>query len=111
MALRWPSEKQKVSSIVLILMSMCFKIFQGCVSPLLYWEEMRGFLRPPSNPEPEVNVTPIPAMPETAEIIYKPKLCRMEKTPAGFGFHLNGIQGVYGQYIKEVKRTQKTDYL
>lgn len=79
--------------------------FQGGISPLLYWEEMRSSLPQPSNPEPENNVIPVPAMPDAAEEIYKPKLCRMEKTAAGYGFHLNGIQGVHGQYIKEVGRT------
>lgn len=79
---------------------------QGGVSPLLYWEETRSSLPQPSNPEPEyVNVIPVPAIPEAAEEIYKPKLCSMEKTTAGYGFHLNGIQGVCGQYIKEVGRT------
>ncbi|KAM7407250.1 hypothetical protein PAMA_003126 [Pampus argenteus] len=32
----------------------------------------------------------------------KPKLCKMEKAADGYGFHLNGIQGVCGQYIMEV---------
>lgn len=69
---------------------------------------MRSFLSQLSNPEPEYNVTPVPAMPEPVEEMYKPKLCSMEKTAAGYGFHLNGIQGVYGQYIKEVgKKPEK----
>lgn len=79
--------------------------FQGGVSPLLYWEEMRSSLPQPINPEPERDVTPVPAMPDAVEELYKPKLCRMEKTAAGYGFHLNGIQGEYGQYIKEVGKT------
>ncbi|XP_060732220.1 Na(+)/H(+) exchange regulatory cofactor NHE-RF3 isoform X1 [Tachysurus vachellii] len=74
----------------------------GGISPLLYWEETRSSPPQQSNPEPEPNVTPVPAVPDAAEKIYKPKLCRMEKTAAGYGFHLNGIQGVHGQYIKEV---------
>ncbi|XP_058249289.1 Na(+)/H(+) exchange regulatory cofactor NHE-RF3 [Hemibagrus wyckioides] len=82
----------------------------GGVSPLLYWEETRSSLPQTSNPEPEhVNVTPVPAIPEAAEEIYKPKLCRMEKTAAGYGFHLNGIQGVCGQYIKEVVKGGAAD--
>ncbi|KAK3568342.1 hypothetical protein QTP86_004955 [Hemibagrus guttatus] len=82
----------------------------GGVSPLLYWEETRNSLPQRSNPEPEhVNVTPVPAIPEAAEEIYKPKLCRMEKTAAGYGFHLNGIQGVNGQYIKEVVKGGAAD--
>ncbi|XP_017326324.2 Na(+)/H(+) exchange regulatory cofactor NHE-RF3 [Ictalurus punctatus] len=81
----------------------------GGISPLLYWEEMRSSLPQPSNPEPENNVIPVPAMPDAAEEIYKPKLCRMEKTAAGYGFHLNGIQGVHGQYIKEVVKGGAAD--
>lgn len=89
---------------------MCLSVFsfpppQGGISPLLYWEEMRSSLPQQSNPEPEPNVTSVPAMPDSAEKIYKTKLCRMEKTAAGYGFHLNGIQGVHGQYIKEVRRS------
>ncbi|XP_067113946.1 Na(+)/H(+) exchange regulatory cofactor NHE-RF3 [Osmerus mordax] len=83
----------------------------GGVSPLLFWEESRESLLPPSYPDALTMPTParapspatvvvIPAVVEKAEV--KPKLCRMEKTSAGYGFHLNGIQGVGGQYIKEV---------
>ncbi|KAI5107035.1 Na(+)/H(+) exchange regulatory cofactor NHE-RF3 [Silurus meridionalis] len=86
------------------------KIYKmGGVSPLLYLEEMRISMPQPSNPEPEHYVTPVAAMPEPAEEIYKPKLCRMEKGAAGYGFHLNGIQGVYGQYIKEVVKGGAAD--
>ncbi|XP_026768371.3 Na(+)/H(+) exchange regulatory cofactor NHE-RF3 [Pangasianodon hypophthalmus] len=81
----------------------------GGVSPLLYWEEMRSSLPQMSNPEPEHNVTPVPAMADAPEVIYKPKLCRMEKGAAGYGFHLNGIQGVHGQYIKEVVKGGPAD--
>ncbi|KAF5903873.1 Na(+)/H(+) exchange regulatory cofactor NHE-RF3 [Clarias magur] len=76
----------------------------GGASPLLYLEEMRSSMPQPSKPEPEPkhDVTPVPAKANAAEETYKPKLCRLEKTAAGYGFHLNGIQGVNGQYIKEV---------
>lgn len=72
---------------------------------MLCLEEMRGSLPQSSNLEPAHNVSPVPAIPDAAEEIYKPKLCCMEKTAAGFGFHLNGIQGMHGQYIKEVGKT------
>ncbi|TSL16103.1 Na(+)/H(+) exchange regulatory cofactor NHE-RF3 [Bagarius yarrelli] len=81
----------------------------GGISPLIYWEEMRSSLLQTSNPEPEHNATPVPAMPEPVEKVYEPKLCRMEKTAAGYGFHLNGIQGVYGQYIKDVVKGGAAD--
>jgi len=69
---------------------------------------MRGSL--PGYPEHEpapavpapVPAVPVPAVPVPSDVDHKPKLCRLEKTAAGFGFHLNGIQGVNGQYIKEV---------
>ncbi|XP_051998635.1 Na(+)/H(+) exchange regulatory cofactor NHE-RF3-like isoform X1 [Xyrauchen texanus] len=92
----------------------------GGVSPLLYWEEMRASV--PSHPEPELEArpaptpapavsTPVPTVPAPApaDVDHKPKLCRLEKTVAGFGFHLNGIQGVSGQYIKEVVKGGTAD--
>ncbi|XP_061698373.1 Na(+)/H(+) exchange regulatory cofactor NHE-RF3 [Syngnathoides biaculeatus] len=81
---------------------------QGKASPMLFWEEKKDSVYPPSYSE----ATTFPALfktPPTAEerkteegAELKPKLCKMEKTAAGYGFHLNGIQGVFGQYIKEV---------
>ncbi|XP_026877909.2 Na(+)/H(+) exchange regulatory cofactor NHE-RF3 [Electrophorus electricus] len=72
----------------------------GGASPLLYWEEMRDSLPKTNHAEPATS--PVPAAPGHAEEDYKPKLCRLEKTEAGYGFHLNSIQGVQGQYIKQV---------
>lgn len=70
---------------------------------MLYWEEMKASNSPPSYTE-AINL-PAPARPsiQEREEELKPKLCKMEKTSAGYGFHLNGIQGVCGQYIKEVR--------
>ncbi|RXN13131.1 Na(+) H(+) exchange regulatory cofactor NHE-RF3 [Labeo rohita] len=79
----------------------------GDVSPLLYWEEMRG--APPGYPEHEAEAIPALAVPAPADLEHKPRLCRLEKTAAGFGFHLNGIQGTYGQYIKEVVKGGAAD--
>uniref|UniRef100_A0A8C4QXS9 PDZ domain-containing protein n=1 Tax=Eptatretus burgeri TaxID=7764 RepID=A0A8C4QXS9_EPTBU len=31
-----------------------------------------------------------------------PRLCKLSRGPHGFGFHLNGIRGMPGQYIKKV---------
>ncbi|XP_056145096.1 Na(+)/H(+) exchange regulatory cofactor NHE-RF3 [Lampris incognitus] len=78
----------------------------GGVSPILYWEEMRGCGAPPSYTE-AVHLPPVvrptkPVKEKKEEEELKPKLCKMEKTSAGYGFHLNGILGVCGQYIKEV---------
>ncbi|XP_077584947.1 Na(+)/H(+) exchange regulatory cofactor NHE-RF3 isoform X2 [Stigmatopora nigra] len=81
---------------------------QGKVSPMLYWEEKKDTVFPPSYSEATNlnNSYKAPTHSEETEaeedMELKPKLCKMEKTAAGFGFHLNGIQGVFGQYIKEV---------
>ncbi|XP_073329231.1 Na(+)/H(+) exchange regulatory cofactor NHE-RF3 [Pagrus major] len=77
---------------------------QGKVSPMLFFEEMRDSCSPPSYTE-AINL-PAPVRPSTPPLetraLLKPKLCKMEKTSAGYGFHLNGIQGICGQYIKDV---------
>uniref|UniRef100_A0A8C5BS86 PDZ domain-containing protein n=1 Tax=Gadus morhua TaxID=8049 RepID=A0A8C5BS86_GADMO len=59
------------------------------VSPMLYWEETKGSASPPSYSDQK-------------EEELKPKLCKMQKTSAGYGFHINGIRGVCGQHIEEV---------
>lgn len=78
---------------------------QGKVSPLLFLEEMNDSNSPPSYTE-AVNL-PIPtrsSMPaaERKEEL-RPKLCKLEKTSDGFGFHLNSIQGVCGHYLQNVR--------
>lgn len=77
---------------------------QGKVSPMLFYEDMTNSNSPPSYTE-AINF-PAPAQPSTPvkekEEELRPKLCKMERTSASFGFHLNGIQGVCGQYVKEV---------
>ncbi|XP_051567211.1 Na(+)/H(+) exchange regulatory cofactor NHE-RF3-like isoform X2 [Myxocyprinus asiaticus] len=104
---------------LLVLDAETDKMYKLCgASPLQYWEEMRASL--PSHPELEARPDPTPApavptpdpavpAPAPADVDYKPKLCRLEKTAAGFGFHLNGIQGVSGQYIKEVVKGGAAD--
>ncbi|XP_028847712.1 Na(+)/H(+) exchange regulatory cofactor NHE-RF3 isoform X1 [Denticeps clupeoides] len=86
----------------------------GGASPLLYWEEMRGphtstnKAEPVREPEPQpVTPTPLPAPGSPVE--HRPKLCQMQKTSSGFGFHLNGVQGVFGQHIKEVVKGGAAD--
>ncbi|XP_042350900.1 Na(+)/H(+) exchange regulatory cofactor NHE-RF3 [Plectropomus leopardus] len=71
---------------------------QGGVSPMLFLEEIKDSNSPPSYTE-AIN---LPAPGQVKKEDLKPKLCKMERTSAGYGFHLNGIQGVSGQYIKEV---------
>lgn len=78
---------------------------QGKVSPMLFLEDMRDSNSPPSYGE--VVHLPTDTRLSTPELgrreDAKPKLCRMEKTSAGYGFHLNGIQGLQGHYISEVR--------
>ncbi|XP_060945170.1 Na(+)/H(+) exchange regulatory cofactor NHE-RF3 [Limanda limanda] len=78
---------------------------QGKVSPMLFCEEMKGCNSPPSYTE-AIN---LPATVQQASQVQvkdeelKPKLCKMERTSAGYGFHLKGIQGVHGQYLEVEK--------
>ncbi|XP_036396653.1 Na(+)/H(+) exchange regulatory cofactor NHE-RF3 [Megalops cyprinoides] len=89
----------------------------GGASPLLYWEEMRGSLpqpSPPASPKPVTlapESSPAPPLAAAQPITedYKPKLCKLEKISSGYGFHLNGTQGVPGQYIKEVVKGGEAD--
>ncbi|XP_041933783.1 Na(+)/H(+) exchange regulatory cofactor NHE-RF3 isoform X2 [Alosa sapidissima] len=90
----------------------------GKASPLLFWEETRASAasqpEPTKKPEPRLATPPPSPIPTKAPAPapaedYKPKLCQLVKTASGFGFHLNGIQGVPGQYIKEVVRGGAAD--
>ncbi|XP_030614523.1 Na(+)/H(+) exchange regulatory cofactor NHE-RF3 [Archocentrus centrarchus] len=83
----------------------------GEVSPLLFWEDMKDSNSPPSYTE-AVNfsapVQPSTPVPERKEEL-RPKLCKLEKTSTGFGFHLNGVQGVYGHYIQKLVKGGAAD--
>ncbi|XP_029968415.1 Na(+)/H(+) exchange regulatory cofactor NHE-RF3 [Salarias fasciatus] len=88
------------------------KMYQlGNVSPMLYWEENNNTNSPPSYNEAVM----YPSLPQSStsfeekEEVLKPKLCRMEKTAQGYGFHLNGIQGVHGQFIRNVVKGGAAD--
>ncbi|XP_077436900.1 Na(+)/H(+) exchange regulatory cofactor NHE-RF3 [Vanacampus margaritifer] len=88
---------------------------QGKVSPMLFWEEKKGSLAPPSYSEAVTfpatfkPLRPAQEKKKDEEVELKPKLCKMEKTAAGYGFHLNGVQGVFGQCIKEVVKGGAAD--
>ncbi|KAJ8350805.1 hypothetical protein SKAU_G00259350 [Synaphobranchus kaupii] len=87
------------------------------VSPLHYWNEVRGSHQRTSPPASPMGGTPIaessPALPPaSAQRItedYRPKLCKLTKTATGFGFRLNRIHGVPGQYLKEVMKGGAAD--
>ncbi|KAM6978361.1 Na(+)/H(+) exchange regulatory cofactor NHE-RF3 [Tautogolabrus adspersus] len=76
----------------------------GKANPMLFLEDLHDSNLPPSYTE--AIKSPAPVQPSISvqdrREELKPKLCKMEKTAAGYGFHLNGIQGVCGQYIKDV---------
>ncbi|KAJ3592622.1 hypothetical protein NHX12_007749 [Muraenolepis orangiensis] len=65
------------------------------VSPMLFWEEMKDSASPPSYTE----ALHLPA----------PSATLMQKPPAGYGFHLHGIQGLGGQSITQVVRGGAAD--
>ncbi|XP_074550728.1 Na(+)/H(+) exchange regulatory cofactor NHE-RF3 isoform X2 [Halichoeres trimaculatus] len=82
----------------------------GKVSPMLFWEEMHDTNLPPSYTEAIKSPATVQAsLPVEDTRVLKPKLCRMEREPEGFGFHLNGIHGVFGQYIQEVVKGGAAD--
>ncbi|KAL4656969.1 Na(+)/H(+) exchange regulatory cofactor NHE-RF3-like [Arapaima gigas] len=91
----------------------------GGASPLLYWTEMRESAHesavplPADEQLPQYASEPTPAvLPTSTKPIqeqFKPKLCKLEKTSAGYGFHLNSIQGVPGHYIKDVVKGSAAD--
>ncbi|XP_054471006.1 Na(+)/H(+) exchange regulatory cofactor NHE-RF3 [Anoplopoma fimbria] len=84
---------------------------QGKVSPMVSFEEIKDSNSPPSYTE-ALNL-PAPVRPSTPvqsrKEELKPKLCKMEKALAGYGFHLDGIQGVSGHYIQEVVKSGVAD--
>ena len=69
-------------------------------------EGMKDPASPPSYTEAIHLPAPRNAAPPAVRVeedeALKPKLCKMQKTPGGYGFHLNGIQGVCGQHIQQV---------
>ncbi|XP_041115312.1 Na(+)/H(+) exchange regulatory cofactor NHE-RF3-like [Polyodon spathula] len=105
----------------------------ACVSPLLYWDEVMDSHREaaesaaatPSHKSSEhkpipAAVTPsqessehkpiaAAATPSQDSSEHKPRLCLLEKTSGGFGFHLNAIRGLPGQFVKEVANGSPAD--
>ncbi|MEE6467628.1 hypothetical protein FKM82_007998 [Ascaphus truei] len=94
------------------------------ISPFLYLQESPGETKSgtkevptpvpvPSTvqstaPAPVPTSAPIPAV-SSAAPKHKPKLCRLEKGTAGYGFHLNAIKEVPGQFIKQVVKGGPAD--
>lgn len=82
---------------------------QGKASPMLFLEDTKDSNSPPSYGD--IVMLPTDTRSSTPELERRedlqPKLCRMEKTSAGYGFHLNGIEGLPGHYISEVRVTNR----
>ncbi|XP_069801755.1 Na(+)/H(+) exchange regulatory cofactor NHE-RF3 [Dendropsophus ebraccatus] len=60
------------------------------------------------SPEPVVPTQPIVTTP-TPDPKHKPRLCRLTKGSSGFGFNLNAIKDIPGQYIKQVTKGGPAD--
>ncbi|MGH0121899.1 UNVERIFIED_CONTAM: hypothetical protein FKN15_077090 [Acipenser sinensis] len=63
----------------------------------------------PSQESSEHKLKPTAATPSHESSKHKPRLCLLEKTSGGFGFHLNAIQGLPGQFVKEVASGSPAD--
>ncbi|KAM9342274.1 Na(+)/H(+) exchange regulatory cofactor NHE-RF3 [Pholidichthys leucotaenia] len=83
---------------------------KGKVSPIIFLADMK-YSPPPSYTEALTLSTPIrpstPVSEEEEEL--QPKLCKLRRASAGYGFHLNGVQGVCGQYLHEVVKGGAAD--
>ncbi|KAM3909760.1 Na(+)/H(+) exchange regulatory cofactor NHE-RF3-like [Leptodactylus fuscus] len=65
-----------------------------------------------ADPIPEKNSPPVASSNQTSpspEPKHKPRLCRVTKGTSGFGFNLNAIKDVPGQYIKQVTKGGPAD--
>ncbi|MBN3287616.1 NHRF3 protein, partial [Polyodon spathula] len=89
----------------------------ACVSPLLYWDEVldshseaaEPTADTPSQESGEHKPIPAAATPSQDSSEHKSRLCLLEKTSGGFGFHLNAIRGLPGQFVKEVASGSPAD--
>ncbi|XP_063161570.1 Na(+)/H(+) exchange regulatory cofactor NHE-RF3 [Candoia aspera] len=68
------------------------------VSPCLYYH---------TTLEPHLSMAKIPTY--TEEENHKPRLCKLIKSPTGFGFRLNAIKDLPGLFIKEVQKDGPAD--
>ncbi|XP_015745285.1 Na(+)/H(+) exchange regulatory cofactor NHE-RF3 [Python bivittatus] len=68
------------------------------ISPCLYYRTIL---------EPNLSMAKIPTYAE--EENHKPRLCKLIKSPTGFGFRLNAIKDLPGLFIKEVQKDGPAD--
>ncbi|XP_069492112.1 Na(+)/H(+) exchange regulatory cofactor NHE-RF3 isoform X2 [Ambystoma mexicanum] len=96
------------------------------VCPSLYWKVEKETVKnepvvtaasavsqtpAPAPAAPSTRLAPAPPKPPAAktEVPHKPRLCRLVKGPTGYGFHLNAIKDMPGQFIKEVAKGGPAD--
>ncbi|XP_056415757.1 Na(+)/H(+) exchange regulatory cofactor NHE-RF3-like isoform X3 [Hyla sarda] len=69
--------------------------------------------KPVETPAAKPSPAPVPVQPTVIasppDPKHKPRLCRLEKGGSGFGFNLNAIKDVPGQYIKQVSKGGPAD--
>uniref|UniRef100_UPI00398E66FD Na(+)/H(+) exchange regulatory cofactor NHE-RF3 n=1 Tax=Pristiophorus japonicus TaxID=55135 RepID=UPI00398E66FD len=76
---------------------------QAGISPICYWEEVYESHLPVESEESQESERSADS-PQ-----HSPKLCNLTKGPEGYGFILNGIKGVQGQFIKQVAKGSSAD--
>ncbi|XP_072434169.1 Na(+)/H(+) exchange regulatory cofactor NHE-RF3 [Chiloscyllium punctatum] len=69
---------------------------QAGISPICYWKEVYESDPPVEVEESQENQR------STESPQHGPRLCHLTKGPEGYGFILNAIKGVQGQFIKQV---------
>ncbi|XP_069058727.1 Na(+)/H(+) exchange regulatory cofactor NHE-RF3 [Pleurodeles waltl] len=60
---------------------------------------------PASAPAPAPSTAPV----ANGGVLHKARLCKLVKGPSGYGFHLNAIKNMPGQFIKEVVKGGPAD--
>ncbi|XP_030059617.1 Na(+)/H(+) exchange regulatory cofactor NHE-RF3 isoform X2 [Microcaecilia unicolor] len=84
------------------------------ISPFLYKREIHRVVKTGAPSVTAVSFQAQVAAPtltpqDSGAVKYKPKLCTLVKGSNGYGFHLNAIKNVPGQYIKEVVKGGPAD--
>nr|XP_033796981.1 Na(+)/H(+) exchange regulatory cofactor NHE-RF3 [Geotrypetes seraphini]XP_033796982.1 Na(+)/H(+) exchange regulatory cofactor NHE-RF3 [Geotrypetes seraphini] len=84
------------------------------ISPFLYEQEIQHLVKSSAHSVTAASIQAQMAAPtltpqDNGAVNYKPKLCTLVKGPNGYGFHLNAIKNVPGQYIKEVVKGSPAD--
>ncbi|KAM4795596.1 Na(+)/H(+) exchange regulatory cofactor NHE-RF3 [Rhinophrynus dorsalis] len=91
------------------------------VSPYLFLQEsqeetnndVKPVVTPVVIPSTAPSTAPAPsttsALVSSADPKHKPRLCRLQKGSSGYGFHLNAVKEIQGQFIKQVVKGGPAD--